>query len=191
MPVWIVALSWLFFRETITRRQVCGVLISLLGALIIVARGDLTALLSLRLNHGDTLILVAVASYAAYSTLLRRRPPIHPLSFLTVTFMAGAVLLLPFYVWEHVGGQPMPLRMTTVLIVGYVAIFASILATLCYNRGVELVGANRAGLFIHLMPVFGSLMAVLFLGETMQWFHGLGVTLILCGIVLATRARRA
>jgi drug/metabolite transporter (DMT)-like permease len=189
MPVWIVALSFLFFRERVTGRQTMGMLVSLAGALTIVARGEIAALLALRLNHGDTLILAAVASYAAYSTLLRHRPRIHPLSFLAVTFTAGALLLLPFYVWEHLAIQAVPLRVTTLLTVGYIAIFPSILAFLCYNRGVELVGANRAGLFIHLMPVFGSLLAVLFLGETLQGFHGLGVALILCGIVLATRAR--
>ncbi len=95
---------------------------SLVGALTIIARGDLAVLLALRLNGGDALILVAVLSYAAYSTLLRRRPPIHPLSFLTVTFIMGALILLPFYLWEHLSGQRMPLDVTTVLAVGYVAV---------------------------------------------------------------------
>ncbi len=191
MPVWIVGLSWLFFRETITRRQVPGIVVSFIGTLVIVARGDLAALVRLRLNWGDTLVLIAVIAYAAYTTLLRRRPPIHPLSFLAVTFAGGALLLLPLYLWEHVTVQAMPLNRTTLLAVGYIAIFPSILAYLCYNRGVELVGANRAGLFIHLMPVFGSGLALIFLNEKIQWFHGLGVLLILGGIGLASRGRAA
>jgi drug/metabolite transporter (DMT)-like permease len=189
MPVWIVGLSWLFFRDTITRRQVPGILLSFIGTLVIVSRGVLASLLTLRLNWGDTLVLIAVISYAAYTTLLRRRPPIHPLSFLAVTFIGGAVLLLPLYLWEHLTVQAMPVNVTTALAVGYIAIFPSILAYLCYNRGVELIGANRAGLFIHLMPVFGSGLAIIFLNETIQWFHGLGVLLILGGIVLASRGR--
>ncbi len=191
MPVWIVGLSWLFFRETITWRQVPGIGVSFIGTLVIVARGELAALVTLRLNWGDTLVLIAVIAYAAYTTLLRRRPPIHPLSFLAVTFAGGALLLLPLYLWEHVTVQAMPLNLTTLLAVGYIAIFPSILAYLCYNRGVELVGANRAGLFIHLMPVFGSGLAVIFLNEKIQWFHGVGGLLILGGIGLASRRRAA
>lgn len=190
MPVWIVVLSWLFFRDSIAPRQVPGLLISFIGSLVIVAQGRLETLLALRLNQGDLLVLVAVVAYAAYSTLLRRRPPIHPLSFLAVTFAGGALLLLPLYLWEHLRVQAMPLNGTTLLAVAYIALFPSILAYLCYNRGVELVGANVAGLFIHLMPVFGSIMAMIFLDERLRWFHGLGVLLILIGIVLTTRGRR-
>jgi drug/metabolite transporter (DMT)-like permease len=135
-------------------------------------------------------VLLAVIAYAAYTTLLRRRPPIHPLSFLAVTFAGGTLLLLPLYLWEHLRVQAMPLNGTTLLAVAYIALFPSILAYLCYNRGVELVGANVAGLFIHLMPVFGSIMAMIFLNERLHWFHGLGVLLILIGIVLTTRGRR-
>ncbi|HYF62771.1 MAG TPA: DMT family transporter [Herpetosiphonaceae bacterium] len=190
MPVWIVCLSWLFFRERIAPRQVPGLIISFVGSLVIVARGSWAALLGLSLNQGDVLVLVAVIAYAAYSTLLRRRPPIHPLSFLAVTFAGGTLLLLPAYLWEHLRVQAMPLNGTTLLAVAYIALFPSILAYLCYNRGVELVGANVAGLFIHLMPVFGSIMAMIFLNERLHWFHAAGLLLILIGIVLTARGRR-
>jgi len=146
--------------------------------------------LTLSFNFGELLIVIAVIGYAAYSALLRKRPPLHPLTFLCVTFFTGMLLLLPVYVWEHVAVQVMPLNWNTVLAVGYVAIFPSIIAYLCYNRGVELIGANRAGLFIHLMPVFGSLMAILFLGEAFRGFHVLGILFILSGIVLATKFAR-
>ncbi|HMR67232.1 MAG TPA: DMT family transporter, partial [Anaerolineae bacterium] len=120
---------------------------------------------------------------------LRQRPAIHPLSFVAVTFIWGAVVLSPFYLWEHLSGRVMVFDTVTLLSVAYVAIFPSILAYLCFNRGVELVGANRAGLFIHLMPVFGSLMAIVFLGESLHWYHGVGIVLILSGIILATRRK--
>jgi drug/metabolite transporter (DMT)-like permease len=111
------------------------------------------------------------------------------LSFLAVTFIPGSLMLLPFYIWENLSGQVMSMNWITLLAVAYVAIFPSILAYLCFNRGVELVGANRAGLFFHLMPVFGSLMAILFLGERFQFFHAAGLVLILVGIILATQTR--
>lgn len=189
MPVIIVVMSYLFFRERVTPRQSVGVALSLAGALVIVAQGKLQTLLGLSLNAGDALVFIAVVGYAAYSALLRQRPAIHPLSFVAVTFIWGVGVLLPFYLWEHLSGRVMVFDTITLLSVGYVAIFPSILAYLCFNRGVELVGANRAGLFIHLMPVFGSLMAIVFLSESLRWYHGLGIVLILSGILLATRRR--
>lgn len=190
MPVLIVLMSYLFYRETVTPVQIVGVLLSLVGVLAIVGQGNLAMLLGLSLNLGDLLIFIAVAGYAAYSALLRQRPPLHPLSLIAATFIAGAVVLLPFYLWEHATGRTVSFDRITLLTIGYVAVFPSILAYLCFNRGVELAGANRAGLFIHLMPVFGSIMAILFLGERFQWFHGFGILLILLGILLATRRRQ-
>ncbi len=190
MPVLIVLMSYLFYRETVTPVQIVGVMLSLAGVLAIVGQGDLTVLPGLSLNLGDLLIFIAVAGYAAYSALLRQRPPLHPLSLIAATFIAGAVALLPFYLWEHATGRMVSFDGVTLLTISYVAIFPSILAYLCFNRGVELAGANQAGLFIHLMPVFGSIMAILFLGERFQWFHGFGILLILLGILLATRPKQ-
>ncbi|MCB0169039.1 MAG: DMT family transporter [Anaerolineae bacterium] len=190
MPVVIVLMSFLFFRERVTGVQAVGISLSLIGALAIVAQGSLAVLLGLSLNWGDVLIMVAVFSYAAYSSLLRRRPGLHPLSFLAVTFIVGTLFLTPFYLWETLSGRVMHFDTVTTLSVLYVAIFPSILSYLFFNRGVELIGANQAGLFIHLMPIFGSLMAMVFLGERLHWFHGLGIVLIVSGIYLATRLKR-
>lgn len=190
MPVIIIVMSYLFFRETITLLQAAGILLSLSGVATIITQGNLSALMTLSLNPGDLVILIAIICYALYSVLLRQRPSMHPLSFLLTTFVIGTVLLFPFYIWEQVFLQAMPLNRITVLAVGYVAIFPSIFAYLCFNRGVELLGANRAGLFLHLMPVFGSLMAMLFLGEHFKSFHAVGIFLILSGIVLAARKQK-
>jgi len=187
MPVLIVAMSFLLFRERVSKRQVFGITLSLAGAATIILRGDPGALRTLTINHGDLLVMIAVLCYAAYSVLLRLRPAIHPLSFVAVTFAAGTLMLVPFFLGEIHGGRTLEFNLVTLLAVGYVAIFPSIVAYLCFNRGVELVGANRAGLFIHLMPVFGSLMAIAFLGESFRWFHGTGIVLIAAGILLATR----
>ncbi len=189
MPVMIVALSYLLFRETVTPVQILGIVISLIGVVVIAGQGDLTVLRTLSLNLGDGLILIAVAAYAAYSVLLRKRPPLHPLSFLAVTFTTGALLLLPAYLWEHVSGREVNVNSQTLFAIGYVVIFPSILAYFCYNRGIELIGANRAGLFIHLMAVFGSLLAVLFLDEAVRLYHAIGIGLIVAGIVLVTKLK--
>lgn len=186
MPVMIVALSYVLFRETVTPGQILGIVISLVGVVVIAGQGDVSVLRTLSLNRGDGLILIAVAAYAAYSVLLRKRPKLHPLSFLSVTFTTGALLLLPAYLWEHFGGRQVNVNPQTVFAISYVVIFPSILAYFCYNRGVELVGANRAGLFIHLMAVFGSVLAVLFLNEAVRLYHGIGIGLIVAGIVLVT-----
>lgn len=187
MPVLIVLLSFVVFREKVTRLQCLGILVSLCGAVTIIARGDAEILLSLSINRGDLMVFTAIACYAGYTVMLRKRPHVHPLAFIATTFWLGSLILVPLYLWETLTVATLELKPATMLVIGYVMIFPSIVSYLCYNRGVELVGANRAGLFIHLMPVFGSLMAVLFLGEVFRWYHGMGILLIGAGIYLATR----
>jgi len=189
MPVLIVGLSFVFYREKIHSLQAIGVVVSLAGALTIIGRGNLDVLLSLSVNRGDVLVFIAVAGYAGYSIGLRKRPAVHPLSFVAVTFIVGDLLLLPLYVWESMAGRTVQLDSATFMAIAYVSIFPSIVSYLCFNRGVELVGANRAGMFIHLIPVFGSVMAIVFLGESLQWFHLAGIVLIASGIFMATKGR--
>lgn len=189
MPVMIVLLSFLLFRERVTPLQTVGIVVSLSGAVMIITRGELANLWTLSVNRGDFLIAAAIACYACYSVLLRKRPQAHPLAFICTIFWLGTLMLLPLYLWETCYVAVMQVKPTSLMVIGYVMVFPSIVSYLCYNRGVELVGANRAGLFIHLMPVFGSVMAVIFLGETFRWFHGAGVLLIGVGIYLATRTR--
>ena len=187
MPVLIVMLSFVIFREKVTRLQCVGILVSLCGAVMIIARGDAGILMSLSINRGDLMVFAAIACYAGYTVMLRKRPQVHPLAFIATTFWLGSLIIFPLYLWEALTVAPLVLKPATLLVIGYVMVFPSIVSYLCYNRGVELVGANRAGLFIHLMPVFGSLMAVAFLGEVFCWYHGLGILLIGAGIYLATR----
>jgi len=189
MPVLIVAFSFLIFGERVRPLQSVGIIVSLCGAVVIIARGDIAILAALEVNRGDLLIAAAIISYAGYSVMLRKRPPVHPLSFIAVTFWIGSAIILPFYLWEAFSVRSLQLQPATFLVIGYVAVFPSIISYLCFNRGVELIGANRAGLFIHLMPVFGSLMAILFLGEIFYWYHAIGIGLIAVGIYLATRGK--
>lgn len=190
MPVLIVVFSFAAFRDRVTPYQGLGIGLSLIGAVTVVVHGEPGLLWHLRLAPGDALVLLAVACYAGYSAFLRARPPLHPMAFLLVTFAMGAVMLLPFYLWESLAGDPVRLSWAAVGSFAYVGIFPSILSFLFFNRGVELIGANRAGLFLHLMLLFGSVLSVLVLREALRPYHIAGAALILGGIALATRVGR-
>ncbi|MCU0559639.1 MAG: DMT family transporter [Desulfobacterales bacterium] len=184
MPAVIVLLSLLLYREKATLRQMAGVALCILGAALIVLRGEFTTLFAMSFVQGDLLMTIAVAAYALYSALLRRRPPIHPLSLLATTFLLGAAGLLPAYLVERAAAGPFPLNREIVLSILYVALFPSIVAYFCWNKGVDLLGPNRAGLFINLIPVFTALLSVWLLGESIRLFHIGGMGLISGGMVL-------
>jgi len=185
-PLVILLGGFALFGDRVRPVQLLAIAISLAGVAIIVARGSPAALRALSLNRGDAWVVAAVLCYALYSTLLRLRPAVHPLSFLAASFALGAALLLPFYVAEQLSGAQLLPSPAGLLAIFYLALFPSCLAYLFYNRGVELVGANRAGQFFHLLPVFGSLLAVALLGETFEPYHAVGIALIALGIGLAT-----
>jgi len=190
-PLLIALWTLVLFRDRLTLAQFLGILTSLAGVVVIVCRGDLGLLLSLDLNIGDAWVFGALVFYGFYSALLRRRPALHPLSFLSFTILWGAILLLPFLAWEIGSGARMHVTPATLGVCAYVMTFPSLVAYLFFNRGVELIGANRAGPFFHLMPLFGAVIAIVFLGERPHLFHAGGFALILCGVVVATRGRRA
>lgn len=189
IPVLIVLFSFLIFRDTMTPKQLVGVGLSIVGATIIVGQGNPLALLSIRFNPGDIVLMIAFCCYAVYSVFLRKRPQVHPLSFMTITFAIGVAFLLPAFLLELSFGRQPHADLPTLGAVLYATCFASILAYFCFNRGVELIGANRGGQFIHLIPVFGSLMAVFFLGEQLEWYHGVGVVFTGIGVYLAAFRR--
>jgi drug/metabolite transporter (DMT)-like permease len=185
MPLVILVCCFALFGERARPSQLAGIVVSLLGVAVIVTRGMPRLLLAVSLGPGDPWVLLAVLAYALYSALLRKRPPVHPLSFLAASFAFGAALLAPLYAWEHLSGAPTRPSAAGYLAIGYLALFPSCLAYMFYNRGVELIGATRAGQFFHLMPVFGTLLAVMLLGEPFEWYQGLGIALIAVGILLA------
>ena len=187
MPAMIILISWVVFREKISTVQMVGVMVSMAGAGLIVVHGKWQISLAMNLVEGDVLMLIAVFVYALYSALLRKRPPIHPLSFLTLTFGFGMLMLLPFYLWELMVAGPFSVSPAAIMSILYVALFPSIIAYFCWNRGIELIGANRAGLFSYLIPFFASVMAIFFLGETLRGYHVMGMVLILGGMVIFNR----
>ncbi len=187
MPAFIVVFALLLYGERVSHRGALGVVLSMLGAVVIVLRGNPLALVHWRFVAGDLWMLLAVVLYALYSVLLRKRPTVHPLSLLQTIFVLGTLLLLPFYLREsarHGAQLWSPALLSGIL---YVAVFPSILAYLFWNRGVELIGASRAGLFICLVPVFTAVLAMVFLHEHLHAFHVAGLVLIVGGFMLFHR----
>lgn len=186
-----VALWALPLGVRLTFAQFVGIAISLVGVLVIVLRGDLGALASVQFNRGDVMFGGALLSFGLYSALMIRRPVTHQLSLIGFTIGCGALLLLPFSIWEYSTGATLKLDLLTVGTVVYVIIFPSTLSYLFFNRGIALIGPNRAAPFFHLVPVFGSAMAIVLLGEQLQLFHLIGYALVLAGVVIASRRASA
>ena len=189
-PIFIAMASFLIFRERLTLRQAGGTAVSMAGVLGIITKGDLDVLRALAFNNGDLLLLTGMATNGIYTALLRDRPGIHWLSFLFMLFLVSALVVLPFLMWEITWGARMEVTSFTLAAVGYVAIFPSVVAYICLTRGVELIGANRSGIFLHMIPLFGALLAIGLLGEPLRVFHVIGFALILCGVALASRKGR-
>ncbi|MEA2916527.1 MAG: hypothetical protein QOJ15_8608, partial [Bradyrhizobium sp.] len=186
-PLVIAVWSLILLGIRLTLAQAGGVALSLVGVLVILLHGDLTALTGIALNKGDIIFTLALAIFGLYSVLSLKRPKIHGLSFVAFTFGCGAACLLPLWIWELFTRPVMQLDGTNLLALFYVAVFPSTLAYLCFNRGVQLIGANRAAPFFHVVPVFGSAMAIAFLGERPQLFHIVGFALVLTGVFVASR----
>jgi drug/metabolite transporter (DMT)-like permease len=187
MPVVILLWAFALYGERPGHFQAVGVAVSLAGVVTIAGRGSLAALAGLSFNIGDVWVMAAVVLYALYAVLLRRRPRVHPLSLLVVLMGIGSLLLLPFYVWESHAGAAIRGGWPSYAAIAYTAVLPSFVAYLFFNRGVELIGAARAGQSLHLMPVFGAALAVLFLGERIYVYHAVGVALIAAGLVFASR----
>jgi drug/metabolite transporter (DMT)-like permease len=186
-PLFVAVWSFALFGDRLTIVQAAGIATSMTGALVIICRGDPGVLARFAFNIGDVMILAALVFYALYVALVRVRPAMHPISFLAATIGASAVLMVAPVGFELASGYVAVIDARTLAAFAYVAIFPSVLAYFCLNRGIELIGANRAAPFIHLVPVFGSVLAILFLGERPQIFHAAGYALVLAGVALAAR----
>ncbi|HSN92854.1 MAG TPA: DMT family transporter [Anaeromyxobacteraceae bacterium] len=190
-PALIVAISFVTGAGRATPGQLGGIAVSLAGVVTIVSRGSLSALRGVSFNPGDLWVLAAVLAWAVYTVLLRRRPVgLDALALLTVLVAVGVAWIAPFYAWEMARGPSMRLDLVTLGSVAYVGIFPSVLSYAFWNQAVGEMGPSRAGVFIHLLPAFGSLLAILLLGESFRLFHAAGIALVLLGVTLAGRAPR-
>ena len=190
-PLFVAGWSLILLGVRLTPAQAIGVTVSLTGVLVILLHGDLMAVTAIAFNRGDVIFTLALLIFGLYSVMVLKRPAMHGLSFVAFTFGCGAACLVPPLILELLWRPVMQLDIPNLLTVLYVAIFPSTIAYLCFNRGVQLIGANRAAPFFHVVPVFGSAMAIVFLGERPQAFHVIGFALVLTGVFVASRKRSA
>lgn len=187
LPMFMLLCSWAIERERASARQIAGMLISLAGIGVILSRGDAQALLQLQLHSGDAWILLAMPVWGIYSVLLKRRPAaLGAIEFLFVISLAGTLLLAPVAAIQTLRAPLQLPSLPQALGVLYMGLAASVFAFICWNRGVAVVGANAAGFTVHLLPAFGTILAILFLGEAFAGFHAAGIATILAGVLLAT-----
>lgn len=188
IPVLIIFFSSCFTNEKIKINQILGVITSLIGVLIIITKFQLNTLLSLNLNKGDLWILVAMISWATYSIMVKEKKiNLDPLALLQTLIFIGLIFLIPFYLFELHNAQYLKLNIPVLLTVGYVVIFAGIGAYIFWIGAIKIIGPSRSGVFLHLMPVFSSLMAIFLLGERLANFHIFGALFILTGIIVSTK----
>ena len=190
-PMMIAALAWAAFGERPTAGALIGLTLSMIGAVAVVARGDPAVLWAMDVNLGDLWMFAAALIWAVYSVLLKRRPEaLPPMSLLIVSVAIGLVVIAPLHLATVGPGLGFTPSWETVGAILYVCVFASVIAYICWNRGVREVGPSRAGVFMHLMPLFSALLAMIFLGERLALYHVIGGVLIFAGIVLAARRPR-
>lgn len=189
IPMLIFVFNFAFFRVQASLAQVAGFTVTLVGVLVTASHGDFSALLSLEFNFGDALMLVAAVIYALYTVSLRWKPDIHWQSFIAAPAFGALLSALPLLAWEMAQGEMILPDTTGWIVVVYAGIFPSLVSQILYVRGVELIGANRAGLFINAIPVFGTLLSVLMIGETLHTFHVVALALVLGGIAIAEWGR--
>jgi len=185
-PAIIAFLGFAIFGDRMRPIQVLGLAVSLFGVLAIVSAGSVEQLLHLQFNKGDLLVVLSMTLWATYSAFLRLLPPVHGLSFVVAMALIAIVGNLPLMAYEHYSGDQLQATWTTLLTVVYTAIFPSVVAYVFWSRGVELIGATRGGVFLHLVPPFGAFLAIVFLGERLGMHHVLGFLLILAGVRMAS-----
>ena len=188
IPVLIIFFSSCFTNEKVKINQILGVITSLIGVLIIITKFQLNTLLSLNLNKGDLWILVAMISWATYSIMVKEKKiNLDPLALLQTLIFIGLIFLIPFYLYELHNAQFLKLNIPVLLTVGYVVIFAGIGAYIFWIGAIKIIGPSRSGVYLHLMPIFSSLMAIFLLGERLANFHIFGALFILTGIIVSTK----
>ena len=190
IPVLIIFISSIFKTEKASIYQIVGVGTSLLGVVIIITKLDLQRLIHLQLNKGDLWMLVAMLSWAIYSIIIKEKKiNLRPFVLLQVLITFGIIFLFPVYLLELMSGKHLPINIPVLLTITYVVLFAGIGAYILWNSAVMIIGANRAGTFLHLMPVFSSIMAITLLGESFAMFHIVGALFIISGIFLSSRKK--
>ena len=188
IPVMIIFFSWIFKIEKTNIYQILGVVFSLIGVAVIVTKANFDLLINLDFNKGDLWMVVAMFSWAMYSTLLRKKKiELSQTSLLEVIISAGLILLLPAYLIEMYLGFKLNVNLPFILTLSYVVFFPGLASFICWIKGIEIIGSNRSGIFLHLMPIFSTVLAILIFKEQFMHYHLFGATLIISGILLSSR----
>ena len=190
-PLLIILFSWLIFKTQTYFMQFFGIILSIIGVLIIISKANFYNLINLNFTTGDLWMLTAVFSWGLYSVLLKKIDnTLSQLATLEVMIFFGLIFIFPFYLSESLNNSFLPKDFNEVLMISYVAIFASITSFFAWNKGVSILGANKASLFLHLIPVFSSFWAIIFLEEKFSFFHLFGTAFIIFGIILSNKNKK-
>ena len=191
IPVWIMFIASILKIEKTNLFQIIGVILSLTGVMFIITKADIELIKSLDFNKGDLSMVVAMFAWATYSALLRKKTyEISQIALLEIIIICGLVFLIPIYFIEMSFGNLIILSKPFILTLTYVVLFPGILAFLFWIKGIAIIGANRAGVFLHLMPIFGALMAMVIFKEKFMFYHSLGAIFIIAGITLSNKNKK-
>ena len=191
IPVMIIFFSWIFKIEKTNWHQISGIFFSLFGVFIIITKADIEILMNLNFNKGDLWMVVAMFSWAIYSALLRKKKfELSHIAFLQTIITTGLLFLLPAYIMEIILGNKLNIHVPFMLTLGYVVLFPGLASFFFWIKGISIIGSNRAGIFLHLMPIFSALMAITIFKEKFMLFHLIGAILIVTGIVLSAKGRQ-
>ena len=190
IPVWIIFISSILNIEKTNIFQIIGVIFSLTGVIFIITKADLEIIKNLDFNKGDLSMVVAMFSWAVYSALLKRKKyEISQVTLLQVVIITGLIFLTPIYFIEMYMGNVIVLGIPFVLTLTYVVFFPGLASFFFWIKGISIIGANRAGVFLHLMPIFGAIMAMLIFNERFMFYHLFGAIFIIAGITLSNRKK--
>ena len=191
IPVWIIFISSILNIERTNVFQIIGVIFSLTGVIFIITKADLEIIKNLDFNKGDLCMVVAMFSWAVYSALLKRKKyEISQFSLLQVVIITGLIFLTPIYLIELYLGNVIVLGMPFLLTLTYVVFFPGLASFIFWIKGISLIGANRAGVFLHLMPIFGAVMAMIIFDEKFMYYHIFGAIFIIAGITLSNKKKK-
>ena len=188
IPVWIIFISSILNIEKTNIFQIIGVVFSLTGVIFIITKADLQIIKNLDFNKGDLSMVVAMFSWAVYSALLKsKKYEISQFALLEVVIITGLIFLTPIYFIEMYLGNVIVLGMPFILTLTYVVFFPGLASFIFWIKGISIIGANRAGVFLHLMPIFGAIMAMIIFNEKFMYYHILGAIFIVAGITLSNK----
>lgn len=190
VPMFVFLTSFLVFRTRVSAAQLVGFTLSLLGIAVVASHGQPSRLLELDVNLGDLMMVGGALVYGAYTALLRLKPEVHWISLMIALSVPAAIASLPFVALEASLDALIVPDARGWALMAYIVVFPSLLAQVFYIRGVEMIGANRAGLFVNLVPIFGTFVSIMLLGEDFFAYHGVALALVFGGIAIAETGGR-